>query len=69
MLRSWIQRRGKELSVESSICSLGDSIDGHCLDQDGGERRGVGTEEKIEFVVILVVCGELVEHPLERSQT
>lgn len=51
------------------MCSLGDSINSNCLDQDRGESGGIGVGEKVEFIFILVVHEELVEHPLERSNT
>lgn len=37
------------------MCSLGDSRDGNCLDQDRGEMRGRGIEGKIAFLFILTV--------------
>lgn len=55
------------LSVDSNICSLEDLVDGNSIDQDRKKKRGMGIEEKEEFIVVLVVLEELVEHHLERS--
>lgn len=37
------------------------------FDQDRKKKRGMGIEKKEEFIVVLVVLEELVEHHLERS--
>lgn len=49
--------------------SSGDSVSGDCLDQDRGEKRGIGIGEMVEFIFILVVYEKLVGHHLERSNT
>lgn len=54
------------LTAESNMCSLGDSRDGNCLDQDRGEMRGRGIggrgiEGKVAFLFILTVHDTLGE--------
>lgn len=55
------------LSVDSNICSLEDPVDGNPIVQDRKKKRGMGIEEKVEFIVVLVVLEELVEYHLETS--